>query len=189
MMRYLFLIFVFVPLSFVIGLFVGDGLNKRYVSSGKDSMTTSTGIPVSYEKKETGFPNMQNLFRVGNFAIITSDDYASFTFHKWPPEKQVPVTLLMEGVVLGGNPDEIISSYHGFGGDPSGLMTISADKKEGKINGIFCCFPEKLSYPYEYSPSRYHYFDFDGDGLWDDFIDGQERKGYKRDGLNWVLIE
>jgi len=185
-MKYMCFSFVLISLSFVAGLYVGIRTHYDDVSFTKDSIMTSSGIPMSYEKRETGFPNMPHQFRVGNFAIFTSDDYSSFAFAKWPLDKQVSALLLMEGVI-DNNPNEVTSNYFGFGGDPSDFISITADKNKGIISNIACSFPEKLSYPYEHSPTRYHYIDFDGDGLWDTFIDFKERKGYKRDDLTWVL--
>ena len=186
-MKKLALCVTLIACALVVGFFVGKNTADRNVSIAAEQNGKTSDPPMSFEGKETGIPGATMQFRAGPFVLMTSEDYSTFVFAKQPPGKIVPQFLLMERASKDSN--EVTSDYFGFGGDPTSLMSLTADREKGTISNIVCDFPEKLAYPYEHSPTRYTYFDRDADGLWDDFIDIKNKTGYKREHLNWIQQE
>jgi len=186
-MKNLTLCVILIACALVVGFFVGKNTADRNVSIAAEQNGKTSDPPMSFERKWTGIPGATMQFRAGPFVLMTSEDYSTFVFAKQPPGKTVPQFLLMERTLKNSN--EVTSDYFGFGGDPTSLMTLTADKEKGMVRDIVCYFPEKLAYPYEHSPTRYTYFDWDADGLWDNFIDIKNKTGYKREHLNWVQQE
>ena len=129
---------------------------------------------------------LKNKVTLGPFILVANDGYDEFVLTSGTG------SIIVSQLKDEKNAGVISRQYYTLGNGIDFFCSLDFDKETKKTLKSSYCLPLFVDKEKKADTFRYMYFDKDGDGQWDVFIDQSSgrnvRKRFEREGYNWVLV-